>query len=533
MEWDNIYAAQTGSYTLEFRYANADSVDRRVKININRVTVGELALKPTGSWSTWSTASLQVTLNFGYNTVFVKAITEAGGPNLDQVKVTAVTSGGGSGGGAGLRAFPSAEGFGRLAQGGRGGDVYYVNTLNDTGAGSLRYGIESASGPRTIVFAISGNVKLKSPLRLNRSNITIAGQTAPGDGITLRDNTFVIEDANNIIVRYIRVRLGDNPNLTGDADNWDTIRVEDVSDLMMDHISASWGIDGIQDWRRVRNATLQWSLYGEALNEPDNGHDDGGAHAMLLSVRDLSGNASLHHNVFFSSRDRHPSLCGGRHGNTTAILDYRNNLNYNWDGETNLGSCRINAINNYYKPGPSTDRSGKPLATKTEIEGAAKGYLSGNYFLNMSSGFTSNNYSAVDFDKWDESDGKYFGVTLAEFRAASEFSVTKPATQAATALPELLYPKVGASLRRDAADIRVIAGIRNGTSRLIDSEDEVGGFPVLNASAAPVDSDRDGMPDAWETRVRLNPNVRDNNGKTLSSLGYTNLEVYLNSLVGE
>jgi hypothetical protein len=171
------------------------------------------------------------------------------------------------------------------------------------------------------------------------------------------------------------------------------------------------------------------------------------------------------------------------------------------------------------------------MAIKTEIKDAPKGYLTGNYFRNMSSGFTSDNYSAVNFNK--EQDDKYYPTTLEKFKVTSEFSVTKPQTHAASALPDLLYPKVGASKSRDAIDNRIINGIISSTNKLINKESEVGGFLALNTASAPADTDKDGMPDAWENANGLNPSVKDNNGTNLSPDGYTNLEMYLNSLTGE
>ncbi|MBX3440058.1 MAG: hypothetical protein KF861_21385, partial [Planctomycetaceae bacterium] len=158
-------------------------------------------------------------------------------------------------------AFPGAEGFGRFAQGGRGGDVYIVTNLNDDGEGSLREGIRSATGPRTIVFEVSGTIELKSPLLIKTSSLTIAGQTAPGDGICLKDQTFGIKNASHIIVRYLRVRLGDEnkPRPSGP----DCITTDDIDHVIFDHVTASWGIDANHDLRRGGNFTVQWSIYAE------------------------------------------------------------------------------------------------------------------------------------------------------------------------------------------------------------------------------------------------------------------------------
>ena len=272
-------------------------------------------------------------------------------------------------------AFPGAEGYGRFARGGRGGDVYHVTTLADDGPGSLRHGIRTANGPLTIVFDLSGTIALKSPLVIDKSFITIAGQSAPGDGICLRDQTFRIKNASHVIVRYIRVRLGDQnkPRPSGP----DCINTDDVDHVIFDHITATWGIDGNHDLRRGGNFTLQWSIYAEALH--DSLHEKG-PHAMLASFRDLKAGITLHHNLFASSRERHPTLGGSPRTDPEAIIDFRNNVIYNVQGATNLGNCKVNVVNNYFRPGPNTPADHLPLAVKAENPGATKAYLSGNLF---------------------------------------------------------------------------------------------------------------------------------------------------------
>src|SRR4029078_3539654 len=178
-------------------------------------------------------------------------------------------------------------------------------TLADDGSGSLRNGIRTATGPRTIVFDLSGKIVLKTKLVIDKSYITIAGQSAPGDGICLRDHTFRIKNASHIIVRYLRFRLGDlnKPRPAGDY----CINTDDVDQVIFDHITASWGIDGNHDLRRGGNFTLQWSIYAEALN---NSLHEKGAHGMLASFSDIPAGVTLHHNLFASSRERHPTLAG-------------------------------------------------------------------------------------------------------------------------------------------------------------------------------------------------------------------------------
>lgn len=421
-------------------------------------------------------------------------------------------------------AFPGAEGFGRFARGGRGGDVYHVTNLQDDGPGSLREGIRSASGPRTIVFDVSGTIALKSRLTVERSFLTIAGQTAPGDGICLKDHTFVIKKASHIIVRYLRIRLGDQ-NKPPDSGP-DGMTTDDINHVIFDHLSVSWGIDGNHDLRRGGNFTLQWSIYAEALNLSlhKKGH-----HAMLASFRDLADGISIHHNLFASSRDRHPTIGGSTRTRPDALADFRNNVIYNLSGATNLGNCRINVINNYYRAGPNTPAGNHPLATKTENKDALKAFLSGNEFEGNPE-FTRDNWAAVDFHRW--SSGNYLATTMEQIRVDQEFETgtAKPQTSPPIEAFETILKKSGASRRRDSTDARIVEGVISRSNRLIDSQDEVGGWPDLKSEKAPQDTDQDGIPDEWEIRSGLNPDDPSDRNGDQNRNGFTNLEEYLNSL---
>lgn len=421
-------------------------------------------------------------------------------------------------------AFPGAEGYGRFAQGGRGGDVYHVLNLKDNGPGSLREGLESCRGPRTIVFDVSGTIRLEKALTLESNRVTIAGQTAPGDGITLRDHTFKIKNCSDIIVRYLRVRLGDESKTSSD-----TIGIEHARDVILDHVTATWGVDGTMDTEYLSNFTLQWSIYGEALHEATH-HK--GAHAMLMSLRKTSGNVSLHHNLFFSSRNRHPSLGGGslEQCNPKAIVDFRNNVLYNWSGSTNLGIGQFNLISNYYRPGPNTDTgAGRyPVRPKVKTDGVTVGYMQGTVFEGNEA-WSRNNHLAM---QWGVRDEGYPGNVPQEafcLPAQAVAVMDRPLTHAAEKAYELVLAGAGAALARDAADKRIVQGIQDRTHCMIDSQNDVGGWPALHSKPAPRDTDQDGMPDAWEKRHGLDPkDPADRNG---DADGYTNLEAYLNSLV--
>ena len=421
-------------------------------------------------------------------------------------------------------AFPGAEGFGRFARGGRGGDVYHVTSLADSGRGSLREGIATAQGPRTIVFDVSGTIELKQPLVVNKSFLTIAGQSAPGDGICIKDQTVQIKNVSHLIIRYVRFRLGDEnkPKPSGP----DCVNTTDVDHVIFDHISVSWGIDGNHDLRRGGNFTLQWSIYAEALN--DSLHEKG-THAMLASFRDLTDNITLHHNLFASSRERHPTLGGSPRTKPEAIVDFRNNIIYNVSGATNLGNCRINLIDNYYQSGPDTPRGARPLATKTENVGALSAYLAGNFFAGNPT-WTADNYQAIDFIRWSK--GGYLATSLAAIRAEREFEVgaARPLTETAEVAYDQVLQGAGAAHHRDAADARLVAGVRSGEHRLINSQKQVGGWPTLKCIAPNADTDRDGLPDDWEKQHGLSPTDPDDGRGDRDGDGYTNLEEYLNGL---
>jgi hypothetical protein len=275
-------------------------------------------------------------------------------------------------------AFPGAESYGRFAQGGRGGDVYIVTNLYDNGEGSLRNGIENMSGPRTIVFAVSGTIELKTEINIRQPYLTIAGQIVPGDGICLKDYGLKFTEVNDIIMRYIRIRMGDQNK--GSSSGADCITSSKISDVIFDHISAGWGIDTIHDNRGGGNFTLQWSIYGETLH--DTIHYEGMPHSKLGSMRETTKNISIHHNLLHSTHDRHPSLGGAELTPEDVVIDFRNNLIYNSGGQTNLGSGRRNVINNYYKDGPDTDTDDLPMRIKAKPgKGPAPtGFTSGNVF---------------------------------------------------------------------------------------------------------------------------------------------------------
>ena len=427
---------------------------------------------------------------------------------------------------SGPLAFPGAEGFGRFAKGGRGGDVYHVTSLADDGTGSLRYGIATAGGPRTIVFDVSGTIALRSELRIDKSYLTLAGQTAPGDGITLRDQTVSLKGCHDVIIRYLRVRLGDKHKVPSGPD---TLTTEDFDNVILDHLSLSWAIDGTHDFRAGRNFTIQWSILSEALH--DSIHPKG-PHAMCASYREPDGPISLHHNLFSTCRDRHPTLGSADPGDPLTVVDFRNNVIYNWSATANFCDHFVNAVNNYWRPGPETNRERLPIAMKGGLPDAARGWMSGNIFEGRSD-WTDDNCAALDWHRWLHPGSSYkYAGTLRDWKARPPtLGADAPATQSAEDAYELVLAHAGASLSRDAVDERVIADVRNRTGRLLDSQDEVGGWPILRTRGVWADADGDGMADVWEAAHGLDPEDPKDGPQDRDGDGYTNLEEYINSLI--
>jgi pectate lyase len=426
-------------------------------------------------------------------------------------------------------AFPGAEGWGAHAQGGRGGDVYHVINLDDSGPGSLRYGIENMTGPRTIVFDLSGTIYLQSRLTISKPYLTIAGQTAPGDGITLARHPLQVS-ADHVVLRYFRVRLGDEV-----VQRTDAVHIESGHNIMIDHMSASWSIDEVMSAQsaRIDLLTIQWSLIAEGL---DTSHHEKGSHGfggILGALRQ-----SVHHNLYANLKSRAPKVSGRRH----CEVDFRNNVIYNWKINNNYdgASSYMNWVNNYYKFGPATqddvmyqvfDLSDEYLSPDGDVEDRdheTSLYAAGNFVVGA---------PAISEDNWAGGIRFSEGATEAEHRAHAphDFPLLPSETSAIEAYP-LVLERAGASLVRDSVDKRIVGEVRSGTATygngVIDSQEEVGGHPQLHSLPAPRDTDQDGMPNAWEAARGLDPlNPTDRNATNLSGTFYTNLEVYLNELV--
>ncbi|HDR50573.1 MAG TPA: pectate lyase [Mariniphaga anaerophila] len=421
-----------------------------------------------------------------------------------------------------IPAFPGAQGGGMFVTGGRGGDVYVVSSLEDnTSEGTLRWAVNK-EGPRTIVFAVSGTIFLNSELRINNGDLTIAGQSAPGGGITLA-NYSVRVAADNIIIRFLRFRMGDDKAYEGDA-----IWGRRQKDIIIDHCSMSWCTDECASFYDNENFTLQWSIVAESLNESVHGK---GAHGY----GGLWGgyNASFHHNLLAHHKSRNPRFYGIRDGIEREKAEMVNNVIYNWGSNSAYGGegGEYNIINNYYKAGPAT-KSNRSRIFEAYYEGTyGKFYLNGNYV---------EGFEDVTADNWLGFDLKS-GGNKESLKVVTPFDITEVDFTSPQEAYEKVLEHAGASLWRDAVDERIVEETASGTATfggswgaglgIIDTQGTVGGWPDLEAGEAPVDSDNDGMPDAWEIEKGLDPSdPADANGYDLSSY-YTNLEVYLNNLV--
>lgn len=412
-------------------------------------------------------------------------------------------------------AFPGAEGFGKYTTGGRGGRVVVVNHLGDHGPGSLRSAIEM-DGPRLIIFSVSGTIALESPLSIKEGNITIAGQSSPG-GICLKNFPLVIE-ADNVIIRFMRFRLGDESSQQTDA----ITAIKGNSDIIIDHCSMSWATDECASFYRNRNFTLQWCIISESLNRSVHEKGDHGYGGIWGGAP-----ASFHHNLLACHNSRLPRFSGSestRNG-SDELVDFRNNVIYNWVNNNIYGgeSGRYNVVGNYYLPGPATKKSKHFFINPWRPFG--KFYVDRNFFAGNKY-LTENNRSGIFVDNVDSTD------------AITPFPVIAPPDQSAESAFKCVLECSGAIFYRDSVDARLISEILNANSRsgpqkngIIDSQRDVGGWPQLRKVRQEDDSDADGMPDIWEVEHGLNPGCpADSAGRDLDN-EYDNVEVYLNELV--
>ncbi|MEO7309981.1 MAG: pectate lyase [Chitinophagaceae bacterium] len=432
-------------------------------------------------------------------------------------------------------AFPGAEGFGKYATGGRGGQVVAVTNLNDGGEGSFRDALEKfPDDPLTVIFKVGGIIELQSKIQIKRSNLTIAGQTAPGDGICLKNQSLILNGAStkgnhgNIIIRYVRSRPGGT--LKSGLYGFD---MENCHDVIVDHCSFSWANEECAAMYDTKNVTVQWCIVSEGLYEA--GHLKG--HRSYGGV--WGGQySSYHHNLIAHQNSRAVRFDGARAHDTMAIIDYRNNVIYNWGnpnacygGEVNIagGVSQVNMVNNYYKPGPATPTELKFIRANysaKDAKGTGEWYLDGN-IMEGNKALTRNNLKGLDFSEQ--------GYTK-QVDAAFPITVPIPEQNATDAYNAVLKYAGAIFPARDATDQRVVNETRTGTASgmgafgkpgIIDLPVAVGGWGTYKNGTPAADTDGDGMPDEWERKQGLNPRDASDRNKTGTD-GFTMLEKYLN-----
>jgi hypothetical protein len=480
---------------------------------------------------------------------------------LDNMKVSkngtlidGLTGGGGGGNGPAdttayypdtasrLPAFPGAEGAGKYTRGGRGGVVIEVTNLDDDAAGntvgSFRWAQKQNTGPKTIVFRVSGTIHLQAALSFQRGDVTVAGQTAPGDGICLADFPVTI-GKSNVIIRHMRFRLGDvgiarTGYSSSSADAVNSSGGANADSMILDHCTASWSIDEDATFKNMTHFTMQNCMISEPLNNSDHSGELHGYGGIWGGV-----NATFHHNLFAHCSNRNCRFNGSRQYTNGEIdtVDFRNNVIYDWGINTVYGGegGYYNIVNNYYKPGPSTNSS-VISRTWNPYQAAplpyAKAYMTGNYMAS-SQDVTNNNWLGVKME-----DGTTPLADTGLSKLNYQVKTYRVTTHTALDAYDYVLKNAGATLpKRDTVDQRIVREVMNGTGRIIDDPGGYpaftdttltkGAWPTLLSRTAPVDYDHDGMADEWELQRGLNPaNAADRNG--ISPNGYTNLENYLN-----
>lgn len=396
-----------------------------------------------------------------------------------------------------LTAFPGAEGFGKYAVGGRGGNVYHVTNLNDSGPGSFR---DAVSQPhRTIVFDVGGVIRIRSKIKAS-SFLTIAGQTAPGEGITVYGDGISFSGTEQVIVRYMRFR-GSIDMSRGTC----TVSADYASNLIFDHVSIEWGRWDNLHVKKSNNMTFQYCLIGEAIDPQRFG-------ALLESPVNLT----IHHCLWIDNQSRNPKAKAG--------VEFINNVIYNWGKSGFVGGHSAadhyqDMLNNYFIAGPNSSESCLSMFTATDHV-----YQKGNLFDGDRDG-KLNGRLITDEDFSRE------GATLLAKRTHQ--GLFDPAIEDPAAAYRKVLREAGASLKRDATDRRLAGYLKSLGKKgvIIHTEAEVGGQKFGNEvkRQASYDSDGDGMPDRWEKKQKLN---RDNpaDAREAGKKGYTRLEDFINEL---
>jgi pectate lyase len=424
-----------------------------------------------------------------------------------------------------VRAFPTAVGYGSKSVGGRGGKIIYVTTLKDNWSpGSLRYALYKASGPRIVIFRVAGLIELKEPRRSRSKDIsivnpyvTVAGQTAPGGGVCIKNGGIAIK-THDVIIRHLCIRPGDSRQGTNPEDR-DAIKIARGYNIVLDHISASWAIDEtISTWFQKgspppRDITIQNSIMSEGLYKSLHPK---GLHSRGLLIGDHSTNVTVFQNILAHNNRRNPLVKGD-----TKNIEIINNVVYNWGRNKGFGThfsdierrgpTLAKIINNYYIKGPNSGE---------------------NYFY-----FDRLNKKSRMLVKGNSGD-----IKESRYRIKSKFPMVVDGTYSNKNVPmkkikntlNSILQNAGAFVPvRDKVDQRIINDVKNRTGKIINSVSEVGGYPKIRAGTPYRDSDKDGISDKWEKRHNLNPNDSSDSNRKSGTSGYTNIEVFLNELAGD
>lgn len=415
-------------------------------------------------------------------------------------------------------AFPGAEGFGARAQGGRGGQVLFVTSLADHGPGSLREAI-NARGPRMILFRKAGIVDLESPLELREPFVTIAGESAPGDGICLRGFGLTVR-THDVIIRHLRVRPGDVRRQPVDA-----ISIANGSRrVILDHVSASWSVDEtLSPSGDIADITVQWSIISESLRESVHTKGSHGYGTLLRAV----GGVTLHHNLWAHHNGRNPRFGDNYGKGEPPQYEFRHNVLYNcgdYCSGLTEGRMQVNYWNNWIQPGPNTSKKA-PIYLGAKANSQTQFFVAGNHVA----GRPEHSTPAGIFERKNLPAGVEITVAKEPFVFAA-VATAKGAAESAAAAREAVLAEAGATRpHRDAIDARIVKQVKELAGRLIDSPEEVGGWPAYATAPALSDADNDGIPDAWEKAHGLNPKLATD-AAVVSASGYTPLEHYLHEL---
>lgn len=454
-----------------------------------------------------------------------------------------------------LLAFPSARGFGKYARGGRGGKVVEVTNLNDDGEGSFRWALKQGSSNATIVFRVSGVIHLQSDIRAKLKNVTIAGQTAPGMGVMYHGAKLNLGGSSNLIVRNIRGRIG----MSGDNfREGGSIGIENADTFIVDHCCFGWSAEENMTIYDNHFSTIQWTIVHEGLYDANH-------HKGVRGYGTQWGGSpcSYHHNLLAHNVSRSPRINGARdaENDRNVFMEYYNNVNYNWGssgacygGENaagNQSSHECNFVGNYYKPGPATPNGGGYFVNISKGDnpsGPSRWYIEGNK-MEGNAAATKNNWQAVknstDYGlAWVKSDTlirrqqKYYWPR----KNVWDYDDFETPTESADDAYEHVIAHVG-TISRDYVEQRIVREVVDNTATyqgesqkgrgIIDHPTDAEGFPDYPEVEAPKDDDHDGMADDWEVEHGLDPTNPDDRNSVSTAEGYTALEVYLNSLMGE